>query len=364
MMSTSEAEPPVAEALTADQRRLLQLVFDHFSRTAEWPIISRLQRDLVRNGDSLDLDPLTSQIPVELGFRVPSGSANSFQLTIRGVVMLAPESQEVADFETAMRLCCELYLVEDDKPMLTSARLRDQEGMDELRLRKLEILLQMDSFLTASGGGTDADHSWYQYVSDRCHRFRGARTAADYLAICEQIHAQAAVTPRPTVPPVGRRLRRPAQLRAPGSVDLVAVVDALHPRIRDACLQLVVDGHLRAAVLDACIALRDLLREKSGLDLEGEPLVTAALSFNKDRGPKVTVDDLLTETGQNLQRGTMLIAQGVVASIRNVLAHNVVEPTSSEALGMLGTISLIAGRIAETGTTAADSLGERRGSEP
>jgi uncharacterized protein (TIGR02391 family) len=196
-------------------------------------------------------------------------------------------------------------------------------------------------------GGIQADGSWSRIVWERWgHRFVEALTASDYVEACERIEAEAVNLRRPTAPPVGRRLRRPIQASDTGSLDLVVVADALHPRIRDASRQLLVDGHLRAAALDASIALRDLFRERSGLYLDGEPLVSAALAYNKERSPKVTVADLATDTGQNVQRGTMLIAQGVIASIRNVVAHDAIELAPEEALEMLGAISLVARRIA------------------
>ncbi len=47
----------------------------------------------------------------------------------------------------------------------------------------------------------------------------------------------------------------------------------------------------------------------------------------------------------NIQRGTMFLAQGVFAAMRNVVAHNAVEFAPEEAIEMLATISLVARRI-------------------
>lgn len=129
----------------------------------------------------------------------------------------------------------------------------------------------------------------------------------------------------------------------PGAgVDLVSVVDGFHPRIRDASRRLVAEDHLPLAVHKAAIALRDLLREKSGLTLDGQDLAGAALS---PRGPRIVIADLDTETGRSIQQGTMFLAQGVFAAMRNVVAHNAVEFAPEEALEMLATISLVARRI-------------------
>jgi uncharacterized protein (TIGR02391 family) len=120
------------------------------------------------------------------------------------------------------------------------------------------------------------------------------------------------------------------------------VIDWLHPRIRDACRQLVLEHHFPLAVHKAAIALRDLLREESGLSLDGHDLAGAALSLDH---PRIVVANLGDETGRNIQRGTMCLAQGVFAAMRNVVAHNAVEFEPVEALEMLATMSFVARRI-------------------
>ncbi len=168
--------------LSSEQQRFMMLVFDHFSRTGDWPVVAQLQRELARKGDRFDLSGVN--IPSELGLRDPR--SRTAGLTIRGAFEIAPRSQEVADFATAMRLCCELYLNED-KPRLTSTMLHEKAGMNELRLKKVHALLQTDSFLTA-GGGSSPEGTWDFIIWDeRCHYFLDANTAADYVATADRL---------------------------------------------------------------------------------------------------------------------------------------------------------------------------------
>jgi uncharacterized protein (TIGR02391 family) len=156
----------------------------------------------------------------------------------------------------------------------------------------------------------------------------------------------------PTVPPVvisspfgpsagglGRVLvnDRDAQVKM-----IVETVEQLHPRISAACRELLGGGHFPEAVQKASISLRDMLRELSGSKLDGVDLAGVALSPNN---PLIVLADLGTETGKNIQRGTMLLAQGVFSGIRNVVAHEVTALTPVEALEMLATISLVARRL-------------------
>ncbi len=125
---------------------------------------------------------------------------------------------------------------------------------------------------------------------------------------------------------------------------LLGVVDELHPRIRDACRRLVEHGHLALAVHKAAIALKDLLKERTGLTLDnGDELANRAFS---PKDPGLIVADLETETGRNVQRGVHLLALGVFAAMRNPVAHQDIEFRPEEVLEMLATISFVARKVA------------------
>jgi uncharacterized protein (TIGR02391 family) len=68
------------------------------------------------------------------------------------------------------------------------------------------------------------------------------------------------------------------------------------------------NGHFAQAVLEAVKVMRDVLREASGLELDGDRLAGKALN---PENPLIVVGDLSTETGRSRQRGVMLIAQGI-----------------------------------------------------
>jgi hypothetical protein len=61
---------------------------------------------------------------------------------------------------------------------------------------------------------------------------------------------------------------------------------------------------------------------------------------------------LETETGRNIQRGTVHLAQGIIARLRNPLTHEDLELVPNEALEMVGLISRVA-RDVESATTSA-----------
>jgi uncharacterized protein (TIGR02391 family) len=263
---------------------------------------------------------------------------------------IAPTSQEVIDFVTTMKVCSRLYLTEGADPKVTSAMLRDNEGVDDLRLKKLLVLLDTQNFITA-GGSAWSDGRWERMVSGRIRHFTKANSFADYLAISTKLdQAERELVPR--VPPVitsspfgplagglGRVLVNNPDAQV---TMIIEIVEQLHPRISAPCRELLSGGHFPEAVQKSSIAMRDMLRDLSGSKLDGVDLAGVALSPNN---PLIVLADLGTETGKNIQRGTMLLAQGVFASIRNVVAHEVIALTPVEALEMLATISLVARRL-------------------
>jgi len=135
--------------------------------------------------------------------------------------------------------------------------------------------------------------------------------------------------------------------------------DLLHPAIRDAAVKHFQDGDFRNAVLDAVIALFDLLRRKSGIQMDGENLCNRAFSPNR---PVLIFSELDTESGQNDQRGFMDIFKGVYRGVRNPKAHSLVHDLDSVKAGQyLVLMSLLARRVDES--TLASATDEANAAE-
>jgi len=119
----------------------------------------------------------------------------------------------------------------------------------------------------------------------------------------------------------------------------------LHPAIRASALAQYRDGHWRDAVLNAFIAVFDLVRSRTALDLDGERLVTRV--FSADR-PILVVADLSTESGKNDQVGFMMVMEGVFRGIRNPKAHSLQHDLDGlESAQYLVMASLLARRVDE-----------------
>jgi uncharacterized protein (TIGR02391 family) len=109
--------------------------------------------------------------------------------------------------------------------------------------------------------------------------------------------------------------------------------------------RLLAGDHRREAIERAAVALQDAVRDRSGLaDEDGDRLMN--LAFNPKR-PRLAVADLATTSGLNIQRGTHLIAQGIVAAIRNPTSHRLVDPNEVETIEQLAILSFVARRLDE-----------------
>lgn len=93
-------------------------------------------------------------------------------------------------------------------------------------------------------------------------------------------------------------------------------------------------GNYTHAISDAMALITDTLRDKSGLDGDGDKLASKALWFDKDKKdkpPLIRINRLQTQTEQDTQKGLMLVLQGMYALIRNTRAHERMDDTKETA---------------------------------
>lgn len=125
----------------------------------------------------------------------------------------------------------------------------------------------------------------------------------------------------------------------------VGFEDLLHPVIFEHAFQHYRNGHYREAVLNSIVAVYDLLRERTGLQLDGQSLATEAFSLEK---PYLVFSELSTESGRNDQKGFLQVLAGAYIGIRNPKAHSLHHDLDeSKAAQYLVFASLLARRVWE-----------------
>ncbi len=120
----------------------------------------------------------------------------------------------------------------------------------------------------------------------------------------------------------------------------------IHPNIIRSSYRQYREGLYRDAVLNAIVAVFDLIRERTGLSEDGVQLVGRAFSIDN---PVLILSTLDTDSGQNEQKGFIQILQGAYIGIRNPKAHSLrMNPTQDAAAQYLVFASLLARRIEES----------------
>ncbi|MFS2036994.1 TIGR02391 family protein [Polaromonas sp. CT11-55] len=146
------------------------------------------------------------------------------------------------------------------------------------------------------------------------------------------------------LPDVQRKAEKLAKARH-ATTQEVGFEELLHPVIQDKCLPLYRDGHLRESVLNAVIAVYDMIRHRTQSTLDGNAL--AGQAFGLENGLLI-FSEVNTETGQNDQKGFLQIFQGVYTGVRNVKSHSLTHDLDKmKAAQYLVMLSLLARRVDE-----------------
>jgi uncharacterized protein (TIGR02391 family) len=82
------------------------------------------------------------------------------------------------------------------------------------------------------------------------------------------------------------------------------------------------------AILDSTHCLGEIIRQKTGLEADGVPLVGQAFGGNN---PKLKVNKFQTESDVNVQSGIEQILRGVYQAFRNPRSHEKINDTQDDA---------------------------------
>lgn len=125
----------------------------------------------------------------------------------------------------------------------------------------------------------------------------------------------------------------------------------LHPKVSDVSAALFRNGHYAEAILQAFIAIEVAVRERSGLDKSGAPLMNQAMGTD---APPLLMSDEAGQTGQDEQSGMHFLFAGAMRGIRNPKAHTLmVQTDSGRAFEYLAFASLLMRRLDDARTSSA-----------
>jgi uncharacterized protein (TIGR02391 family) len=352
-MSTDPGEA----GLSPDQRQVLQVIYELWSAEIKWPLFGYLDAVLDQEHE-IELSSVLSTVPDELVVytRIPSASDDSeVRLTIAGIAQCKHSLGDVQLFMRALKWCVRRqkeHRPASTKPeqlKLTSTEAAadwtaDGAEVSDVILAKAYSLLTSENISWGSGQTGGIPHDWHVFIHRDIRRFRPVDTLDDYLRIKNEQHR--VQPPRlPVIPRIGLRTSLfqpyPSPLLPTSSPALA--FDELHPVVRDAASPLFATQQLRLGVLEAGLALRNVVRERSDLSETNDSTLMGRAFGGKT--PAIVLADLTTETGQNIQRGVAHLAQAILAAVRNPLTHESGEIPMAEAMEMLAMMSHVLRRI-------------------
>jgi uncharacterized protein (TIGR02391 family) len=126
-------------------------------------------------------------------------------------------------------------------------------------------------------------------------------------------------------------------------VDRAARFAALHPDIRAVAARYIESDRIEVAVPEAFKALRNRVKEMSGLEIDTNDIMAKAFATDD---PPIRLTSLSTQTGRDTQAGLRFMFMGAALAIRNKSAHELLEPMpDEEAFEELGLLSMLFRRL-------------------
>lgn len=124
--------------------------------------------------------------------------------------------------------------------------------------------------------------------------------------------------------------------------------DLLHPKIVEVSKSRFETNHfadsVEAALKEVNNIVKVIVKQKTGQEYDGANLMNKAFSL---QNPIILLDNLSTETGNNIQKGYMQIFSGSMTGIRNPKAHENIKIDSQRAIHFLFLASLLMFKIDE-----------------
>jgi uncharacterized protein (TIGR02391 family) len=182
------------------------------------------------------------------------------------------------------------------------------------------------------------------------YRIEGGKEYAESLVrVWERARANACLRWRDSRTPQKAGKNDTSKAQHPTLVELYDAI-IVHPRIKKVSRKLFMDGHFPEAILNAYKAVSNMVKEKTGLDIDGKELMARA--FNEQRPIlKLTSMNRVSEIDE--QEGFRFIFMGVMVGIRNPKAHDeITQYNPIRTLQYIALADLLARRIDESRVSA------------
>ena len=113
---------------------------------------------------------------------------------------------------------------------------------------------------------------------------------------------------------------------------MVSIKEQIDDRLWSSIKRNYIAENYTTAILDAIQFIGDIIREKSGLDSDGNNLIGSAFGGNS---PKIKLNSFKTESDLNFQKGIESILRGIYSAYRNPRSHSKINDTENDASAII-----------------------------
>lgn len=126
----------------------------------------------------------------------------------------------------------------------------------------------------------------------------------------------------------------------------ISITLQLHPKVLEVSQSLFESGHYSQAIFEALKAVNNLVKERTGLSLDGKDLMSKAF---REENPIIKLNELNTQSDKDEQEGFKFLYMGAIVGIRNPKAHETIIQTDPyKTLEYLAFASLLMRRVEES----------------
>jgi uncharacterized protein (TIGR02391 family) len=318
-------------------QRLLDLAAAHFMEHGTFPKLPDLERQSAREDNPLNYD-FRDPLPENLGQITAGTNPQEVTLTVTGLARTEVARLFLEDVVRLAQFEHEIW-IGPGEPQVTSEQLRDKFGMTDGTIIRLGRVLFTEGYLHA-GFAHDPDDPavWSCNLDKSANELKNIATVDELVAMRARLYPPRFATHAPS----GFSLPStpfPAHTDTTAPNYPVLDLDHLHPAVRSAVAQTVLAGIPAKGVLDAAKAYTELLRQKTGLHVDGSKKKLDGTSLVERAFARfVTPPD---RDSQSRFEGIRQIAIGMMRSYRNQSAHDLQQLDPHEASEAIATFSML-----------------------
>ena len=203
-----------SDTVDAATQHLLEVIFERFRETGEWPLLDVLRHALVRNDDDLDVEGVGRRLDPAYG-HLELGYQTKATLTLHGVALCPGSNEVLEDCLRTVKFAYDRYVETGPNARFTSQDLIREFGMNAIRVNRTRELI---AFVPGINGGGSDSHGWHMLLTADIARFKRTASVQELLAQTPRsrgLNAFAPPTPLPRIPDPSAPVAGPSD-RNPG----------------------------------------------------------------------------------------------------------------------------------------------------